>query len=66
LLAWQGLHAFLLLLTGAYLVARSFAGALRRDARASWDNGMLLWHYANWQGIAIVAVVRLLPVWLGG
>lgn len=66
LLAWQGLHVFLLLLTGAYLVARSFAGALRRDARASLDNGTLLWHYANWQGIAIVAVVRLLPLWLGG
>nr|WP_255428295.1 cbb3-type cytochrome c oxidase subunit I [Ramlibacter cellulosilyticus] len=66
LLAWQGLHVFVLLLMGAYLVARSFAGRLRPDARATLDNCAVFWHYAVVQGIATVLLVRLLPQWMGG
>ncbi|HZN46716.1 MAG TPA: cbb3-type cytochrome c oxidase subunit I [Ramlibacter sp.] len=66
LLGWQGLHAFVLLLMGGYVVARSFAGALRPDARATLDNTALLWHYTTAQGLAGMALVRLLPQWMGG
>jgi cytochrome c oxidase subunit I+III len=66
LLGWQGLHAFVLLLMGGYVVARSFAGALRPDARATLDNTALMWHYTTVQGLAGMALVRLLPQWMGG
>ena len=66
LLGWQGLHAFVLLLMGGYVVARSFAGALRPDARATLDNTALMWHYTSAQGLAGMALVRFLPQWMGG
>jgi cytochrome c oxidase subunit I+III len=66
LLAWQGLHAFVLLLMGAYLVVRSLAGRLRPDARATLDHCALFWHYVTVQGIATVVLVRFLPQWMGG
>jgi cytochrome c oxidase subunit I+III len=65
LLAWQGLHAAILLLMGGYLLARSFAGALRDDARASLDNCALMWHYVSAQGLLALGLVRLLPQWMG-
>ncbi|HEY0824303.1 MAG TPA: cytochrome c oxidase subunit I, partial [Ramlibacter sp.] len=66
LLGWQGFHAAVLLVMGAYVIARSAAGALRPDARATLDNSALFWHYAGVQGIAVVALVRLLPGWMQG
>jgi cytochrome c oxidase subunit I+III len=65
LLAWQGLHALVLLTMGSYVMARSWAGILRLDARATLDNSALMWHYVTGQGIAGMALVRLLPQWLG-
>jgi len=65
LLAWQGLHAFVLLLMGGYLLVRSLAGALRADARATLDNSALFWHYGVAQGIATIVLVRQLPQWMG-
>jgi cytochrome c oxidase subunit I+III len=66
LLGWQGLHAFILLLMGGYLLARSWSGALRPDARATLDNSALMWHYVGLQGVATVVLVRWLPQWMGG
>jgi cytochrome c oxidase subunit I+III len=66
LLAWQGFHAAVLLVMGGYVIARSAAGALRPDARATLDNSALFWHYTGVQGIAILALVRLLPGWMQG
>ena len=64
LLAWQGFHAIVLLLTGGYVLARSLTGKLRDDARVTIDNATLLWHYVTAQGIAGTLVVNLLPSWL--
>ncbi|HSV80203.1 MAG TPA: cbb3-type cytochrome c oxidase subunit I [Ramlibacter sp.] len=66
LLAWQGLHAFVLLLMGGHVIVRSLAGALCPDARATLDNSALFWLYAAVQGIAAIVLVRQLPQWLGG
>lgn len=66
LLGWLGLHAFVLLLMGGFVIARSWAGALRTDARATLDNSALFWHYCGVQGIATVLLVRLLPGWMTG
>ncbi len=65
LLAWQGLHAFVALAMGAFVIARSLAGLLRTDARATLDNTALFWHYLVAQGLATIALVRLLPRWMG-
>lgn len=64
MLGWQGLHAVILLVMGGYLLARSFAGLLRPDARATLDNTAFFWGYTAVQGMAIVALVRLLPGWM--
>lgn len=61
LLSWLGLHALVLLAMGSYVTARSLAGRLRHDARATLDNTALMWHYVTAQGIAVAALVRLLP-----
>ena len=66
LLAWQGFHALILVTMGLYLLARSWSGALRTDARATLDNTAVMWHYVTLQGIAGMALVRLLPQWMGG
>jgi cytochrome c oxidase subunit I+III len=66
LLAWQGFHAAVLLLMGGYLLCRSFAGALRTDARATLDNSALMWHYVTLQGLAGMGLVRWLPQWMAG
>ncbi|MCE3271822.1 MAG: cytochrome c oxidase, subunit [Ramlibacter sp.] len=66
LLAWQGLHMVLVLLMGGYVIARSLAGALRPDARATLDNSALLWHYVTVQGLVTIVLVRFLPQWMAG
>ena len=66
ILAWQGFHVLVLLVMGGYVLARSFAGLLRPDARATLDNTALFWHYVGVQGIVGIALVRLLPQWMGG
>jgi cytochrome c oxidase subunit I+III len=65
LLAWQGLHAVVLLLMGGYAIARSLAGKLLPRARATLDNTALQWHYVTAQGLAISALVQGLPRLLG-
>jgi cytochrome c oxidase subunit I+III len=51
---------------GGYVVVRSFAGALRPDARATLDNSALFWHYVTAQGVAGIVLVRWLPQWMVG
>lgn len=60
LLAWQGLHALIVLAMGSYLLARSFSGRLRPDARATLDNTALMGHYVAVQGLAGLWLVRAL------
>ena len=66
LLAWQGFHSAVLLVMGCYLLARSWAGRLRPDARSTLDNTALLWHGVVVQALASMALVRWLPAWMGG
>ncbi len=64
LLAWKVFHALLLVLCAGVLLARSFHGHLRADARATLDNVALLWHYATVQAILGIAVLQWLPAWM--
>jgi cytochrome c oxidase subunit I+III len=52
-------------LMGLYTLARSFAGKLSPERRASFDNTRLFWHYAVVQGLAVLALVHLGPRVLG-
>ena len=64
LLFWQGFHALVLLLMGGYVLARSWTGRLRADARATFDNTAVLWHYVTVQGCLMLLTVQGLPAWL--
>ena len=65
LLAWQCFHALVLLIMGGYVLARSFTGRLLPDARATLDNSALMWHGAVGQALVGMALVRMLPAWMG-
>jgi cytochrome c oxidase subunit I+III len=62
LLAWQSFHVMVLALMGFYVCARSGAGKLRTNARASLDNTAVLWHYVTLQGLAGMSVIYLMPL----
>jgi cytochrome c oxidase subunit I+III len=64
LLFWQGFHGLVLLLMGGYVLLRVLSGRLRADARASFDNSALLWHYVTAQGCLMLLTVQGLPRWL--
>ncbi|MOA60442.1 hypothetical protein D3C78_1853290 [compost metagenome] len=66
LVAWQGFHALVLLVMGGYVIARSFAGRLRTNARATLDNTALMFHGVVAQGLVGMALVRWVPAWMGG
>ena len=66
LVAWQGFHGLVLLVMGSYVLARSRMGRLRPNARATLDNTVLMWHGTVAQAIVGMALVRLLPAWMGG
>jgi cytochrome c oxidase subunit I+III len=61
---WQVLHALVLLAMGSYVLARSGAGRLLPQARATLDNTALMWHLVTLQTVAASVLVRALPVWL--
>jgi cytochrome c oxidase subunit I+III len=66
--AAEGLQALLVgvaALMGLYTLARSLAGRLTPERRASFDNTRLFWHYAVAQGLAVLALVHLAPRVLG-
>jgi cytochrome c oxidase subunit I+III len=56
------LHIALLAVLGPYLALRAWRGHLGSRSRATLDNIGLVWHYTTLQGIAAVAVVRLMPL----
>lgn len=62
LAGYQGLHIVLLLVLAPYLALRAWRGHLGPRSRATLDNIALVWHYTTLQGIAAVAVVRLMPL----
>jgi cytochrome c oxidase subunit I+III len=62
LASYQGLHIVLLLVLAPYLALRAWRGHLGPRSRATLDNIALVWHYTTLQGIAAVAVVRLMPL----
>lgn len=62
----QGFYAATLVLMAGYVLARSFAGRLDGVRRATFDNTMLMWHYATLQGLIGLALVTLFPRVVGG
>jgi cytochrome c oxidase subunit I+III len=62
LAGYQGLHIALLAVLAPYLALRAWRGHLGSRSRATLDNIALIWHYTSLQGIAAVAVVRLMPL----
>jgi cytochrome c oxidase subunit I+III len=62
LASYQGLHIVLLAVLGPYLALRAWRGHLGPRSRATLDNIALVWHYTTVQGVAAVAVVRLMPL----
>lgn len=65
LVAYQGLHAVVLMMMGGYLLARSFAGRLQPQARSTLDNTLPVWHCATVQGVAGLLLVQALPRLVG-
>jgi cytochrome c oxidase subunit I+III len=64
LLAYQGFHLAVLTLMAGYLLARSWRGRLRPDARATLDNTTVLWHCVTAQGVMGALLVQWLPRWV--
>ena len=61
LVGWQSLHIGIVMLMGAYLIARSLSGHLQIRARATLDNIVLFWHYVTCQGVIAILLVQILP-----
>jgi cytochrome c oxidase subunit I+III len=64
-LGLQGALTTALLVMGAYTLARSFAGRLGPERRATLDNTRLLWLYGVAQGLAALLIVHGAPRVLG-
>lgn len=63
--AVQGFYACVLLVMAGFTVARSLAGKLNSVRRVTFDNTMLLWHYAAVQGLVALVIVSLFPRGIG-
>ncbi|UGQ48672.1 cytochrome c oxidase subunit I [Massilia endophytica] len=63
--AYQGLHLLLLGFVAPWIAARSLAKRLTPASRAALDCGALIWHYTALQGAVAMAVVQMLPRWMG-
>ncbi|MGH7315372.1 MAG: cytochrome ubiquinol oxidase subunit I, partial [Candidatus Rokuibacteriota bacterium] len=61
----QALFVATLVIMALYSLARSWRGLLGSARRATFDNTMLLWHYAGAQAVVGLAALHLLPRWLG-
>jgi cytochrome c oxidase subunit I+III len=48
-----------------FVLARSFAGRLDGVRRQTFDNTMLVWHYAVLQGLVGLALVHFFPRFSG-
>ena len=65
LAALQGQYVLVLIVMGGYTLARSWRGLLDCQRRATFDNTMLLWHYAVAQGLLALLLVHGFPRSLG-
>ena len=63
--AVQGFFGGVLVIMAGFTIARSLAGMLDPVRRVTFDNTMLLWHYAVAQALVGLAVVSLFPRALG-
>jgi cytochrome c oxidase subunit I+III len=61
----QALFGATLLLMMGYAIVRSWRGKLASARRVTFDNIQLLWHYSAAQAATGLAVLHLLPRWLG-
>ncbi|HEY0848060.1 MAG TPA: cytochrome c oxidase subunit I [Noviherbaspirillum sp.] len=59
IMALQGLFVVIVVMMALYTVARSVAGLLDSERRATFDNTMLFWHYTTAQGLVGLALVHL-------
>jgi cytochrome c oxidase subunit I+III len=59
--AVQAFFAVVVAIMALYTLARSLAGLLNAERRATFDNTALFWHYATGQGIVALIVVHLFP-----
>jgi cytochrome c oxidase subunit I+III len=62
----QGFYAAILFIAAGYVLARSLTGKLDRVRRGTFDNVMLLWHFAVAQGLIGLALVTIFPRVTGG
>ncbi len=65
IIGWQGLLVVVLCFMGLFTVARSLAGRLTQDRRASFDSTMIIWHYTVAQGLIGLALIHCFPRSLG-
>jgi len=65
MLAYQGLHVLLCLITGGYVIARSACRHLTPHSRGSLDNTALIWYYTVVQGAVIGIAVHIWPRLMG-
>jgi cytochrome c oxidase subunit I+III len=61
MLAYQGLHVLLCLITGAWVMARSLCRHLTPHSRGSLDNTALIWYYTVLQGAVMGFAVHVWP-----
>jgi cytochrome c oxidase subunit I+III len=63
--ALQGFYVATLTIMALFVLARALRGRLHAKRRATYDNTALLWHYTVVQGLAALALLHLVPRWLG-
>jgi cytochrome c oxidase subunit I+III len=61
----QALFVAALVIMATYSLARSWRGLLGAARRVTFDNTMLLWHYAVAQAAVGLVALNVLPRWLG-
>ncbi len=64
-MSMQGFFLVIMIIMGLYTVARSVAGLLNAQRRATFDNTMLFWYYTVVQGILGLALVHSFPRLIG-
>jgi cytochrome c oxidase subunit I+III len=60
----QGFFVATLVVMAGYSLARSWRGLLSATRRVTFDNTLLLWHYAAAQAVIGLAALHALPRWL--
>ncbi|HEX8603040.1 MAG TPA: cbb3-type cytochrome c oxidase subunit I, partial [Pseudoduganella sp.] len=65
MVAYQGMHALLCVITGAYVIARSACRHLTPHSRGSLDNTALIWYYTVLQGAVMGVAIQVWPRLMG-